>query len=342
MDNSSADHGFGAIILITGKLIWILAAAVSVYASWASEWNIYILGIALPTITISGVLITIEIEKIVKNIGEIVGKFVFVLTAIVAVIALVENNWNIETFIVATPTLLLSGMLIFIDFKEIRFRIYKKTGFEWIKPNESELVELTEGYDQLVEIVSKESKMLAINLRHVQKNTGSEDPFSSLSSVIEKGINTNPVEQTVDRLKHLLNIKEYIEDTNKSKLEIITLTDNKVLAECTDGDTDPVEGLESKLFAEIEITERGETRSFEKVVAMAELTKNSGEVYELSTYNWESGGDATISELKANFTERNPYLEVNEDDLEGVEWDKLNDSYEFLRSMNNSETTDGN
>lgn len=341
MSPFSANDVFRNIDGITGKGVILSAAVVSLYASWSSGWDVVVLAIALPTTVIAGVLILIDIHRVVNHIEEVVGKLIFVASASIAVIALMENNWNVWVLVISVPTMVLSGILIFLDFEEVRFYLYEKTGFEIIRPGRDEVLELTGGYDQLIELVSQESGELAMNLRRVQTNIQSDNPYETLSSVIEDGMSSDPIQQTVDYLNHLLRIRDYVEDPDRSELKIITRADDKLLAESKEEGTLPVEGLMFKVHATIAITERGETRYFDKVVAMAELTGTSGEVYELSTYDWDSGGDAGVSELQSTFMDRDPHLEVNKEGLESVEWDKLEDSYDFLRSVSNPEVTNG-
>jgi hypothetical protein len=196
---------------------------------------------------------------------------------------------------------------------------------------ENDMTKLTGGYDQLITLVSQESERLALDLRQIQNNADSDDLFKELSEVIERGM--DPIAEALEVLENHTNIKNYIEDGDKSKLKPMKLNnDDNLIAKYVGNETRPVAGLKFNLRGEVKVTNSGETEVFSDFKMAEGVVSNvSGDYVTISTYNWRSAAEADVSELKETLmSKRNPYLEIQTQGLEDIDWSGLEEAHDYL------------
>lgn len=279
------------------------------------------------------------LERAIDNISEIVGKGLLISITLILGIAARDSSWNIKITSLFALFGLVTGLSVYRDFTQIRLMLWEETGVELFKPAPN-IPELTGGFEQFIQVADQGSTKLGSILREIFSQTSEqENPFGRLVDILEYGISQDYFGRTLSELERLLEIKEYIDDSNRSSLEPVELNGDMVIAQSNETGTNPVEGISFDLKAEIQVSNRGESVTFDKVVAHTTLAKISGDMYQLAAQDWDPGTEMRIEELKSSLLDRTPRLEVNKGRLDQIEWDELENAYDYLSSVHTAGVT---
>jgi len=257
-------------------------------------------------------------------------------------VILALSDGRILTIIPLIVLAIFSALLVFRDFGRLRLILYKKTGFEFVKPEENE--KSIKDYEELMDLVSRKSNRLAYYMQQVKYSGLEGDGFDNLSTIIKQGLQDDPtiedhIAKTMGYLSTYLDIKQYIDDDDRAHLHIKQVTDGIIVAECDSTGTKPVEGTNFILYADIPVGKE-DPKKFEKIVASAELSDVSGDMYSLCIIEWSPGALLTKTELSETLIERSPRLEVNEMGLEEMKLQEMEDTYNYLRRVRREVVTD--
>lgn len=196
-----------------------------------------------------------------------------------------------------------------------------------------------QNFSDFIAVVHTVSPRLASSLGQIL-DIHPDRPFETTAAILSIGIEsrqTNPVEETVNILESHLNAREFVKKSDSKDLRVVQVNGGSIACKLSDDQIEPNPGLGFKLYVDSSIPVEGRAEVYSDKVADLRVEEVKNNLCFMKVVSWESDVTSEQKKREKHIMSNNPRAQIDVEGAEEVDWDMLEQTYEYLSDVQSEE-----
>lgn len=174
-----------------------------------------------------------------------------------------------------------------------------------------------------------------------ENNTASQgsqekEPPAGNSSMTLSQKESNPVQQTIDILESDLQARNFIEQSDNYRMDIVDVDEARIITELEDGHFPPESGLGFNIYKNSRVEVDGSVETFREWIGIARVRNVDEPLCVLNVVSWSEDLSDDPPERSNTLMQGTSWVEIEQEGVEDVEWDEVENARDALKSHQSS------